>query len=128
MGPRHSDHEDRAAIGERTRNMTVPVIDIAPFLAESAGRAAVVDEVREACEQIGFFSILGHGVAAGLIDSIRSVSNHFFDLPLEQKLKVQRAAGPGSRGYAVLGDIAHARSLGRSSPPDLQEGFSVGTL
>jgi isopenicillin N synthase-like dioxygenase len=27
-----------------------------------------------------------------------------------------------------LGDLAHARSLGRETPPDLQEGYSVGML
>jgi isopenicillin N synthase-like dioxygenase len=118
--------EHRSPAGEFGR---VPVIDIAPFLAnEPKGRHAVVLQVRHACEQVGFFSIVGHGVSPALLDSIRAVSNQFFDLPLEEKLKVQRAQAPGSRGYALLGDLAHARSLGYATPPDLQEGYSVGTL
>lgn len=108
---------------------TVPVIDIAPFLAgDPNDRADVVARVRRACEEIGFFTIVGHGVPVGRIAAVRGASNCFFDLSLEEKLEVKRAPGAGSRGYAVMGDIAHARSLGESTPPDYQEGFSVGTL
>jgi isopenicillin N synthase-like dioxygenase len=107
----------------------VPVIDIAPFLSGPAeGRERVVTQVQRACEEIGFFSIVGHGIGDQLVAAVRSASNRFFELPLEEKLKVKRAPGPGARGYAVLGDLAHARSLGKITPPDLQEGFSVGTL
>jgi isopenicillin N synthase-like dioxygenase len=106
----------------------VPVIDIGPFLeGNHKGRTEVVARVRQACENIGFFSIVGHGVSPELIESVRTVCNRFFDLPLDEKLKVKRA-GPGTRGYAVLGDMAHARSLGTSSPADLQEGFGIGPL
>src|SRR5690349_2015073 len=66
----------------------VPTINLAPFLAGSPdGRAKVVSEVRQACEQVGFFLVAGHGVPRSLIEFIRAVSNEFFDLPLEEKLK-----------------------------------------
>ncbi|HXP31183.1 MAG TPA: 2-oxoglutarate and iron-dependent oxygenase domain-containing protein [Stellaceae bacterium] len=107
----------------------IPVIDIAPFQAGRAdGKAAVAAQVKRACEEIGFFTIVGHGVAPALIEETRNVSNRFFDLPLEQKLKIKRAPGAASRGYAVTGDLALAYSRGDKSPPDYQEGFGIGAL
>jgi isopenicillin N synthase-like dioxygenase len=70
----------------------VPLIDIVAFLSgQPEGRERVVTQVQRACEEIGFFSIVGHGVGDQLMADIRSTSNRFFDLPLEQKLMVKRA-------------------------------------
>lgn len=105
----------------------IPVIDIAPFLSGSAGgKETVAAHVKRACEDIGFFSIVGHGVPDAQIENMRAVSNRFFDLPLEEKLKVRRAPGAGSPGYGVLGEIGLGRSLGAKTPPDYQEGFVIG--
>jgi isopenicillin N synthase-like dioxygenase len=104
---------------------SVPVIDIAPFLSGADGKSNVVAQVQRACEEIGFFSIIGHGVSSNAIGSVRANCNQFFDFPLEEKLKVKRAAGAATPGYSFMGDISLARSLGRTTPPDLQEGFSM---
>jgi isopenicillin N synthase-like dioxygenase len=107
----------------------VPVIDIASFRSgDPKEKARLVFAVREACEQIGFFTIVGHGVPDRMIEETRAVSNAFFDLPTEEKLRIKRAPGAVSRGYAVLGDMALAYSLGAKSPPDYQEGISIGAL
>jgi isopenicillin N synthase-like dioxygenase len=107
----------------------IPIIDIGPFLAgEPAGKTRVVDQVKQACERIGFFTIVGHNVPNTLIAEVRNVANEFFSLPLEEKLRVQRSAQTTSRGYAVMGDVALAYTLGAKSAPDYQEGFSIGTL
>jgi isopenicillin N synthase-like dioxygenase len=45
----------------------VPTIDIAPFLnGDDETKKEVAELVRQACEDIGFFVITGHGVAPGL--------------------------------------------------------------
>ena len=45
----------------------VPVIDIAPFLGgDRDGKVRVAAEVKQACEDIGFFVITGHGVDPAL--------------------------------------------------------------
>ena len=107
----------------------IPAIDIGPFLRrDPGGREKVVSQVRHACEEIGFFTIIGHGVSDRLIENIRDVSNRFFDLPLEEKLKVQCGSEPASPGYTAMGEKVLARSLGKSSPPDYQEAFKIGTL
>jgi isopenicillin N synthase-like dioxygenase len=44
--------------------VTVPVIDIAPYRSGSeASRRAVVQQVGDACREIGFLIIAGHGVS-----------------------------------------------------------------
>ena len=96
----------------------VPVIDIAPFLSGSApGRRRVAAEVARACEEVGFLTLVGHGVSGSLVKDMSAVSRAFFDLPLEEKLK---ARGPDpSRGYRP-GDESLSYSLGNAAPPDLK--------
>ena len=106
---------------------TVPVIDISPFsTGAGAGRAAVVDAVRRACEDTGFFSIVGHGVPMAAIERIRRDMAVSFALPLEQKMAIKRPAQQISRGYNPMGDQAVAQTLGATTPPDLQESFGFG--
>ena len=53
----------------------VPVIDIGPFLGgDDGGRAQVVGQIRAACEGIGFFTIVGHGVDPNLIAALRDAA------------------------------------------------------
>ena len=69
----------------------VPVIDIAPFLGgEREGKARVAAEVKQACEDIGFFVITGHGVDPALTRATHDVSRRFFDLPLAEKTSIER--------------------------------------
>ena len=59
----------------------VPVIDIAPFLGgDRDGKARVAAEVKQACEDIGFFVITGHGVDPALTKATYDISRRFFDL------------------------------------------------
>jgi len=68
---------------------TVPVIDLAPFLAGGAnGQQAVARAIGRACEGIGFFTIVGHGVDARLVRTMYDVSRAFFDLPVDEKQRV----------------------------------------
>lgn len=69
--------------------MSVPVIDIAPFIAGTAeGKRIVARQIGHACRDIGFLSIVGHGVPNALLTEMSDVSRRFFDLPLEEKMKV----------------------------------------
>lgn len=77
---------------------SVPVIDIAPFLA--GDRDDVVRQVREACEGIGFFTIVGHGVEPEIIAELC--------------------------GYRAIGDEGLAYGSGEETPPDLKEVFHMG--
>src|SRR5690242_5364135 len=60
----------------------VPVIDLAPFGgADPSARARLVEQVRRACEDVGFLVVTGHGMAPDLLDRMGAVSRDFFDLP-----------------------------------------------
>jgi isopenicillin N synthase-like dioxygenase len=108
---------------------TVPVIDIAPFLAGTPeGKRRVAQAVGRACEDIGFFTIVGHGVDPALVDRMFRVSREFFDLPLEEKLRVKRPRPEQSRGYIGVGDENLSYSLDNTSTTDLKEFFAVGPL
>ena len=108
----------------------VPTIDISGFLNGSPEwRTRVVAQVRQACEEVGFFLIAGHGVPSRLIKDIRDVSNEFFGLPLEEKLKAHLDPSlVGSSGFEVMGKTALARSLGNSTPPDYREAYKISVL
>ena len=74
--------------------MTVPCIDIAPYLAGRAEeKRRVAQQVDRACEDIGFLVITGHGVDPLLCDRLFAVGKTFFDLPLAEKIATFAAQG-----------------------------------
>jgi isopenicillin N synthase-like dioxygenase len=78
----------------------VPVIDIAPFRGDDpVARQRVVDEIAAACRSIGFLVIVGHGVPQAAIDGIYDVTRRFYELPMDEKMKVVGPSGDGHEGY-----------------------------
>jgi isopenicillin N synthase-like dioxygenase len=106
----------------------VPTIDLAPFrLGSPRERCAVARELDEACRNIGFMQVLGHGIDDDVIAAMRSETESFFALPLDQKQRCVPSRPGLNRGYAALGSEALAYSLGlEPSRPDLFEAFNVG--
>lgn len=105
--------------------MAVPVIDIAPFLEGTpAGKRLVAEQVGRACAEIGFLTIVGHGVPQELVGRTYDVSRRFFDLPAEEKLAVQ--VNSVGVGYVPLKVEALAASLGQKTPGDLKESLNCG--
>jgi isopenicillin N synthase-like dioxygenase len=107
---------------------TVPVIDIAPFLGGApAERQAVARAIGRACEDIGFFTIVGHGIDAPLVRRMYDVSRAFFDLPMAAKQRVRRPKPEQSRGYIGVGEENLAYGVGRDTI-DLKEFFAIGPV
>ncbi len=106
----------------------IPLIDIAPFAADAAGKAAVARAVADACERVGFLAITGHGVDQALLDRAFAVSRAFFDLPVEEKLLYRPLGEVAPRGYAAMESKGLAGTLGAVTPKDLREQFMLGTL
>jgi isopenicillin N synthase-like dioxygenase len=68
----------------------VPVIDLGAARAGRPGAAdAVAAQLRDACEQVGFYFLVDHGIEQALIDEAFAANAAFFDSPLEQKLTVR---------------------------------------
>jgi isopenicillin N synthase-like dioxygenase len=109
--------------------LTVPVIDIAPsWTGAPAEKHRVARAIGEACRDIGFLIIAGHGVPPALITDLDEVSREFFDLPLAEKMRVVRPAPDVTRGYIPLEGESVARSRGEYAPGDLNESFMVGPV
>jgi isopenicillin N synthase-like dioxygenase len=107
----------------------VPAIDLEPsFAGGNAGRDKVAAEIRHACEEIGFFSVVGHHVPDKVVETLRSEAMSFFARPPEDKLKTPQPPEKISRGYSHVGSRGLAFSLGKETPPDLQESFAMGPI
>jgi len=62
------------------------------------------DEIRGACETVGFFTVVGHGVRDELIEEVAAQSRAFFDLPDAEKEQFRAPADtPGVPVYRPLG-------------------------
>ncbi|KAL3472725.1 hypothetical protein BJX99DRAFT_272758 [Aspergillus californicus] len=105
-----------------------PIIDISPFLDPGDDRpekrALVLDSIRSACLDKGFFLVTGHGVPRKLQEDALKLSEKFFALPLEEKLELseRNAFGKSHRGYQQIGGEAYEHL----KLPDLKEGFQIG--
>jgi isopenicillin N synthase-like dioxygenase len=96
-----------------------------PFLAGSPeGKRAVAEAVGRACEDIGFLTIVGHGVSSELIQHTSTMARQFFDLPTEEKLKLKLL--PSGVGYSPVAGENLAASLGQAAPADLKESLNLG--
>jgi isopenicillin N synthase-like dioxygenase len=105
----------------------VPVIDIGPFLGgDAVGRRSIPQAIARACEEIGFFTIIGHGIDPQLIAAATSAAREFFELPLAEKMPARSADARISRGYRGIGNEGLAGTRADETPPDLKEVFHLG--
>lgn len=102
--------------------MNVPVIDL------SAPTAAA--EVGAACEEIGFLTVIGHGVPEELVARTAAAGRAFFDRPEEEKRAFSNGdAALGLPAYRPLRSESLAASLagdGKKTPGDLKESLDWG--
>lgn len=106
----------------------IPVIDIAPFReGELEGSRHVVETIGRACEEIGFFIIVGHGVPGALINRMYDTSRAFFDMPPEKKALVKKTGElRGGLMYFSMMAESLAASRGEKRPGDLKESLDYG--
>ena len=103
--------------------MAIPVVDLQDFLSNNPERkAAFVEQLGKAYEDIGFVAVKNHGVPDHLIAELYEYVQHFFSLPLEKKLHYEVPGLAGQRGYTSFGR-EHAKG---SDAPDLKEFFQYG--
>ena len=108
---------------------SVPTIDLGPARrGDPEARRATARRIDEACRDIGFFAIAGHGVPEPLVRQLREDAHEFFALPLGDKLAAQHPRPGTPRGYHALAGEALARAGGQPAPPDLKEFFHVGPV
>lgn len=107
----------------------VPVIDIAPFLAgDPIGRQQVVQAWASAFKEVGFATLVGHGIPAELIQQTYDQAMAFFELPLADKLAVALPDRVKNRGYIPINMESVAATRGNPAPPDLCEALVFYSL
>jgi isopenicillin N synthase-like dioxygenase len=105
------------------QHSSIPHIDLAPFTKGlEKDKLRIAMEVNQTCEDIGFFTVTGHGVTPDLIKHMHAVAAQFFDLPVAEKLKLKTGSG---HGYIPpqCENLAATRNI--ASPADLKESFNV---
>lgn len=107
----------------------VPVIDLTPYRdGTPEGKAAVAAQVDQACRDIGFLVVSGHGIPEDLIEKTHAISKSFFERPHAEKLAVDRPAPDQVRGYSAVGGEGLSFSLDEPTPPDIKESLSIGPV
>jgi isopenicillin N synthase-like dioxygenase len=106
-------------------DQTIPVLDLAPYRAGAPGAlTALAAALRQACEEVGFYVLTGHGVPQDLIDLVFAEVARFHAQPLEAKraLKIDHH----NIGYMALGaSVTRSSQVNLNTKPNLNEAFFV---
>ncbi len=101
----------------------VPTVDLARCddPGDLEGLTAVARDVDRACRDVGFFSVVGHGVDPALPTRLAALAREFFARPVAEKDTVaMRQGGTAWRGWFPLhGELT-------SGTPDHKEGYYFG--
>ena len=84
----------------------IPIIDIAPLVIpndNSKSLRKTVNEIRDACKNVGFFYIKNHQIPKDNLNALIPLVQEFFNLPLEEKMKIHISKSDIFRGYTPLG-------------------------
>ncbi|KAL2824286.1 Clavaminate synthase-like protein [Aspergillus cavernicola] len=100
-----------------------PILDFSPFYgSDTEAKANLVQQVRVSCEYNGFFQITGHRIPLDLQRRVMSCAKRFFNLPLDEKLAVDKNLNTFNRGYELL----RSQMLEAGTGPELKEGLYIG--
>jgi len=102
----------------------LPLVDVAPLLADARDETAVLDVARWldlACRRFGFVRIIGHGIATERREQLTELASTFFVLPDDIKAEIAMARGGSAwRGWFPAGGEL------TSGKPDGKEGIYFG--
>jgi isopenicillin N synthase-like dioxygenase len=82
---------------------TLPVLDMAMLDRGKAGAAEFRVALRTATHEVGFFSLVGHGIPDDVTARAFAEAARFFALPLEDKRRVEMLRSPHFRGWTRAG-------------------------
>jgi isopenicillin N synthase-like dioxygenase len=102
---------------------SIPVIDLGPYLAGEPGALdRTADQLRFALTEIGFYSIVNHGVPAGLVREVYREVARFHTLPPDEKLKIK--LDKHNVGYLpMMGDTLRTSVVTNVTKPNMSEAF-----
>jgi isopenicillin N synthase-like dioxygenase len=91
--------------------MQIPIIDFSAFLdpkSSDDAKLEVAKKLDQACREVGFFYLSGHGIDSSLFSEMLSNAKQFFTTALSEEkdqIKVRpsgEGTGDDSRGYRVV--------------------------
>ncbi|BAY75610.1 2OG-Fe(II) oxygenase [Nostoc linckia NIES-25] len=102
--------------------VTIPIIDLTAFINGNATtRQAVVKEIYQACNEIGFMYLQNSGISKDLILQVFNYSKSFFNLPLKVKQRQAWSDEFNNTGYVAI----ERERLDPNKPGDLKEAFNI---
>lgn len=114
-----------------------PDIDLAGLHGSAAARAATLDEIRAAFEQVGYFYAANFGPSQAAVDAVFAESRRFHALPDEHKATAQQTSAGSKRGWIPLltepayepGTVARCESFDLAmEAPHEEHGTMYGSL
>jgi len=102
---------------------SIPVIDVSPLCnsgcdaVDKQAKDLVIEQITQACKDVGFFYLSGHGVEKSTLNQIFTSAKKFFALPLEKKNTINIHNSPSYSGYI------ETSSERTQSVVDIREGF-----
>ncbi len=102
-------------------DQSLPLVDVSGLLASQDDLAAAA-AIDQACREIGFFRITGHGLRPAMLASLDEAARTFFALAEDEKAAIAMSRGGSAwRGwFPVGGELT-------SGKPDQKEGIYFGT-
>ena len=85
-------------------------------------RELFVEKMGSALKDIGFFALTGHGIPLELIEDAYSISEDFFSMPEDDKIRYEQVEINRQRGFIPFG-VEHAKN---NPAPDLKEFWQTG--
>lgn len=103
----------------------IPIIDFGPYFGGRPGALErLAEQVRDACERVGFLYIKGHGVPESLIERTFAESRRFHALPMEAKLAL--SLDQNNVGYLPMNASTQRHStVHQATRPNENESFFV---
>jgi len=104
---------------------TIPILDLGPYLAGEPGAdRRLADELRLACETVGFYFIVKHGVPQSLIERAFAETARFHAQPLADNMKL--LINDHMTGYLPLGySTFRSSDINRNTKHDLNEALFI---
>ena len=84
------------------RELTLPVVDLTAATGSVEQRAELLERLRSAAHDLGFFYVTGHGIPLEVQQDLFSATRAFFALPEGTRREISNLRSPQFRGYTSL--------------------------
>ncbi|MHC6595145.1 isopenicillin N synthase family dioxygenase [Arthrobacter sp. C152] len=93
----------------------IPVLDLSSARQPYGSfRPEFIEQLRHATHDVGFFQVTGYGGSPNQAEHLLDVVRRFFELPLEERMKLDNRLSPHFRGYTRMGtEVTQGRADAR---------------